>query len=49
MKPNIIGAIEISSRAVKYVVGYVLDGEVVVLKKAMAPLDEKAVIDGENT
>lgn len=47
MKPNIIGAIEISSRAVKYVVGYVLDGEVVVLKKAMAPLDEKAVIDGE--
>lgn len=47
MKPKVIGAIEITSCAVKYVVGYVLDGEVVVLKKAITPLDEKAVIDGE--
>lgn len=46
MKTKTIGAFEITSRAVKFVVGYVLDGEVVVLKKALVPLEDKAASDG---
>lgn len=46
MKNDLIGAIEVSSRAVKLVVGYLLEGNVVVVKSLSTPLDEGAVKEG---
>ncbi len=47
MKKKIIGAVEVSSCAVKLVIGYVLDGEVIVLNTVVSPLEEGAVLDGD--
>lgn len=47
MKKKLIGAVEVSSCAVKVVIGYVLDGEVVVLNTVVSPLEEGAVLDGD--
>lgn len=47
MKKKIIGAIEVSSCAVKLVIGYVLDGEVIVLNTVRSPLEDGAVLDGD--
>lgn len=47
MKKKLIGAVEVSSCAVKVVIGYVLDGEVIVLNTVVSPLEEGAVLDGD--
>ncbi len=46
METKLIGALEITSKAVKLVIGYVLDGYVIVVKALSTSLDEGAVEEG---
>ncbi len=46
METKLIGALEITSKAIKLVVGYVLDGYVIVVKALSTPLEDGAVSEG---
>lgn len=47
MKSKVVGVFEITSTAVKFVVGYLLDNEVIILNTTKAPLEYGSIVDGE--